>query len=346
MGRGRARLNGMPSDALRVLQLLRMRASRRSGRRRGWRPAARFGWSRRRAGRAPGAEGRRRRPRRSRSVDIERRRRCGRGACRRTAGGESGCRGSWRSYAGSRRGAWAGTRRRSLGARRRGQWVRSPSSRAPPARAGSTSAPQCCAKRALAAARRGSTKEQVVGSGDDRHVAHVRGEQRELRLHVDPGPIPAEEGVDRKRVAQVVNAWQRPSAVRIASCRRRSAYARARGRRRYTGGAGRAVGHERQRVRQASGTGADRVRDSDRLHGRHRRRAARGGTCGTCWRGCAAPARADRSRPGSAAGARRAAAPSCRAGPPQAEDLRAKGRGRGHRQAARALDHARDLGRR
>ena len=54
---------------------------------------------------------------------------------------------------------------------------------------------------------------QVVSGGDDRDVTEIHRQLRKLGLHVDAGPIPAQECLHGKGMAQVMSAWIAPVGV-------------------------------------------------------------------------------------------------------------------------------------
>ena len=51
-------------------------------------------------------------------------------------------------------------------------------------------------------------KVQVVVGGNDRYVPHVGREKRELGLDIDTGPVPPEQGIDGKAVAEIMDPRQ------------------------------------------------------------------------------------------------------------------------------------------
>lgn len=62
---------------------------------------------------------------------------------------------------------------------------------------------------------------QVILGRDDRDVAHVCGEQRQLGLNVGPTAIPSQQCFERECMAKIMYSGRRPASVRNFSLRRR-----------------------------------------------------------------------------------------------------------------------------
>ena len=63
-------------------------------------------------------------------------------------------------------------------------------------------------KEVAGAPGQGLHEREVVLGRDDRDMPHVCCEGRELGLHIDPGPVPAQQGIVGKAMPHVVNSWK------------------------------------------------------------------------------------------------------------------------------------------